>query len=101
MRPEEFYLRDILFACTQANLYVSEISKEDFENSKLFQSAVLFNLMIIGEAASRISHRLKSRHTQVDWQSLKGFRNIITHEYFFLKSRYRLGQRPTRFSTVD
>lgn len=84
MRPEEFYLRDIIFACRQANLYVSEITEEDFEKSKLYQSAVLFNLMIIGEAASRISHGLKSRQHQVDWQSLKGFRNVITHEYFSL-----------------
>lgn len=40
--------------------------------------------MIIGEAASQISPGIKSRHPNVDWQSLKGFRNIITHEYFSL-----------------
>lgn len=84
MRPEEFYLRDIIFACKQANLYVSEITKQHFEKSKLHQSAVLFNLMIIGEAASKISRGLKSRHGDVDWQSLKEFRNVITHEYFSL-----------------
>ena len=50
----------------------------------MIQHAVLFNLMIIGEAASRVSRALKSRHPKVDWQSLKEFRNIITHEYFSL-----------------
>ena len=84
MRPEEFYLRDIIFACKEANLYVRGISKTDFEVSKMVQSAVMFNLMIIGEAASKISGGLRARHAEVDWQSLKGFRNIITHEYFSL-----------------
>ncbi|MBP6002856.1 MAG: DUF86 domain-containing protein [Pyrinomonadaceae bacterium] len=84
MRPEKLYLRDIISACKQANLYVCDIERTDFEKSSLHQSAVLFNLMIIGEAASKITPELKGRHPEVDWQSLKGFRNIITHAYFSL-----------------
>ena len=84
MRPEEFYLRDIILACKSAIDFVGSISREFFNASDLYQSAVLFKLMIIGEAASQISPHLKSRHTHVDWQSLKGFRNIIAHEYFSL-----------------
>ncbi len=84
MRPEEFYLRDIIVACETANGYVSAVDKAYFEDNKMIQQAVIFNLMIIGEAAANISLGLKSRFPDVDWQSLKGFRNIITHEYFSL-----------------
>lgn len=84
MRPEEFYLRDIILACKSANGFVADISREFFYESDLYQSAVLFKLMIVGEAASNISSNIRNRYTDVDWQSLKGFRNIITHEYFSL-----------------
>ena len=84
MRPEEFYLRDIILACEAANRFVSDITQEFFESSDLYRSAVLFKLMIVGEASSRISKPLKSRYPDVDWQSISGFRNIIAHEYFSL-----------------
>jgi|CXWL01.1.fsa_nt_gi uncharacterized protein with HEPN domain len=84
MRPEEFYLRDILLACKSSTSFVSEISRDFFDSSDLHQSAVLFKLMVIGEAASHISHRIRQQYSEIDWQSLKGFRNIIAHEYFAL-----------------
>ena len=84
MRPEEFYLRDIILACEAANRFVSDVTREFFESSELYQAAVLFKPMIVGEASSKISKALKSRYPDVDWQSISGFRNIIAHEYFSL-----------------
>lgn len=84
MRPEEFYLRDIIVACATAKSYVRNLDEPEFEENLMVQQAVLFNLMIVGEAVANISRKLKSRYPNVDWQSIKGFRNIITHEYFSL-----------------
>lgn len=84
MRPEEFRLRDIILACRSANDFVSELTHEQFDVSDLHQSAILYKLMVIGEASTHISERTKSRYSGVDWQSIKGFRNMIAHEYFSL-----------------
>lgn len=84
MRPEEFFLRDILFACERANRFVKDISWEFFETSDLYQSAVQYQLMVIGEAVTKVSRRTKSRHADIDWQSIAGFRHILVHEYFAL-----------------
>lgn len=84
MRPEELYLSDIVSACRRANRFAGETTRQDFEASKMHQSAVLYNLMIIGEAVSRISDGLKVKYPEIDWQSLSGFRNIIVHTYFSL-----------------
>lgn len=84
MRPEEFYLRDIVYACRSANSFVIDISRDVFDESDLYQSAVLLKLMVVGEAASHVSNNVRNRYPEVDWQSLKGFRNIIAHEYFSL-----------------
>jgi len=84
MRAEEFYLRDIIIACKTANKFAGDINWETFVRSRLYQSAIQFNLMIIGEASSKISRGLRSRHPEVDWQTIKDFRNILAHEYFSL-----------------
>src|SRR6266478_2778582 len=84
MRPEEFYLRDIVIACRNANRFAAEIDREEFEKSDLHQAAIQYNLLIIGEAASKISRDLKSRYPNVDWNSLKDFRNVLAHDYFAL-----------------
>ena len=84
MRPDEFFLRDIVIACRNANRFAGELDREEFERSDLYQSAIQYNLLIIGEAASKISRRLKSRHKNVDWRSLKDFRNVLAHDYFAL-----------------
>ena len=84
MRPEEFFLRDIVIACRNANRFAGELNREEFEKSDLYQSAIQYNLLIIGEAAFRISRDLRSRHKNLDWRSLKDFRNVLAHDYFAL-----------------
>ena len=84
MRSEEFFLRDVVIACKNANRFAAEIDREEFETSDLYQAAIQYNLLIIGEAVSHISRGLKSRHRQVDWRSLKDFRNVLAHDYFAL-----------------
>ena len=84
MRPEEFFLRDILIACERANRFVRDITWDFFETSDLYQSAVTYQLMVIGEAVTTIDRGTKSRHGQIDWQSISSFRHIIVHEYFAL-----------------
>ena len=84
MRPEEFYLRDILYACKNAKNFAREIDRSIFETSLLYQAAIQFCLMIIGEAAGSVSRGLKSRHPKVEWRSLTEFRNVLAHDYFAL-----------------
>jgi len=43
--------------------------------------AVIRNLEIIGEAATKLSNELKEKYSQVPWASMVGMRNKIIHEY--------------------
>ncbi len=43
--------------------------------------ATLMNFVVIGEMVDRISPELKSRHTDLDWQRIKDFRNMVAHDY--------------------
>ena len=57
-------------------------SFDAFVDSDLLQSAVLFQLVIIGEAVANLSVELKNKYPDVDWIEIKGFRNYVIHEYF-------------------
>ncbi|MGI9034611.1 MAG: HepT-like ribonuclease domain-containing protein [Pyrinomonadaceae bacterium] len=82
MRREELYLRDIIEATSAIERFLENISKSDFLESELLQSAVLQKLLIIGEASSKISGELKSRYSKTPWKQITGFRNIAIHAYF-------------------
>jgi uncharacterized protein with HEPN domain len=43
--------------------------------------ATIYNIMIIGEAAAKLSDKTKSAHPEIPWQQIIGMRNRLIHEY--------------------
>ena len=82
MRREELYLRDIVDAADAVQRFVEEVEEQDFIVDEMRQSAVLQKLMIIGEAASRLSDPFRKQYPEVPWSDIVSFRNIVVHEYF-------------------
>ena len=56
-------------------------SYEIFLSDLKTQDAILFNLIIIGEATNQLSDLLKDRYPGIPWSSMIGTRNIIVHGY--------------------
>jgi uncharacterized protein with HEPN domain len=46
---------------------------------------VLQKLIVIGEAAARLSQEFRAQHPQIEWQDIIAFRNILVHAYFSIK----------------
>lgn len=42
---------------------------------------ILFNLMVLGEAANNISREFAAKNPEVDWRGLAGVRHKIVHDY--------------------
>lgn len=83
--PAAEYLGHILEAARLACSYVKALSKEDFLADTRTQQAVIFNIVIIGEAAARLTRDhpgFVGLHQEVPWKSMKGMRNRIAHGYF-------------------
>lgn len=61
------------------------MSKEDFLEDKRTQQSVILNLIIIGEAATKLLQNYAEyaeQHADVPWRNMKGMRNRIAHGYF-------------------
>lgn len=75
----------MLDAAQQACDYVEGMALDEFLQDKRTQQAVIFNLMILGEAATRLLKEhgdFLAEHPAVPWSSMKGMRNRLAHGYF-------------------
>jgi len=85
MRTDDLYLVDILDALEAINSFLHGISFDVFLHNKEKQSAILWNLMIIGEASSRLSIKTRNQMPEQPWSGIRKFRNLLVHGYFVLK----------------
>ena len=52
-----------------------------YSDTKTFD-AVLMNFVVIGESVAKLSQKTKEANEHVSWVKIKGFRNIVAHNYF-------------------
>ena len=81
------YLSHMRQAAEDACSFVESLSKDDFLADKRTQQAVIMNLIIIGEAATKEMDgfaEFSEAHPEGPWRSMRGMRNRIAHGYFEL-----------------
>jgi uncharacterized protein with HEPN domain len=81
------YLNHIEEAAALASSYVRDITKETFLNDRKTQQAVIYNILIIGEAATQIINEhpeFIAAHPEIPWREMRGIRNRMAHGYFEL-----------------
>lgn len=50
------------------------------------EDAIERNLQIIGEAANHLPAEVADAHPEIAWPQIRGFRNILVHQYFGIDS---------------
>lgn len=45
------------------------------------QAAILYFLIVIGEATKRLSQEFRILHSEIDWKGMAGMRDILAHQY--------------------
>jgi len=81
MRDDRERLRDILEAISQVEKYAIQ-GKDRFTEDELIQTWMIHYLMIIGEAASKMTEETRQLYPDIPWVGTIDVRNIIAHEYF-------------------
>ena len=57
-------------------------SADEFNDAQRDFDATMMNFVVIGEMVEKISDELKEKHSKIEWVKIKGFRNIVAHDYF-------------------
>lgn len=76
-RREVLRLRDIQAAIATIR---DHIATGTFDRKT--SDAVLYYLVVIGEAAAQISDETRAQAPEIPWTRIVGLRNLIAHEYF-------------------
>lgn len=83
LTKDQHCLESILEAIDRIIEYTSGInSADDFNNDYRNFDATMMNFVVIGEMVDKISDEFKKKHPEVEWIKIKGFRNIVAHDYF-------------------
>jgi uncharacterized protein with HEPN domain len=61
--------------------YCAGLDRAQFEANQLMQDAVLRNLELIGEAATRIPDDVRLAHAEIPWRQIIAMRNQLIHAY--------------------
>jgi uncharacterized protein with HEPN domain len=80
MKDDLLYLNHIRECIRRIEEYAAE-GEETFRDSRKLQDAILRNLQTLAESTKRLSADLKKTNPYVDWQAIKGLRNILVHDY--------------------
>ena len=86
MKDTPKLLQDMLDAIEAIENY-SLATYSQFLADEKTQDAIMFNLIVLGEAANKIPQTYQEGHPEIPWSSIIGTRNVIVHGYDQVKLR--------------
>jgi uncharacterized protein with HEPN domain len=76
-------LLSILEAIGKIENYTNEFDNaDDFYHDEKSFDATMMQFVIIGEMISKLDEDFKEKYSNIPWQKVKDFRNIVAHNYF-------------------
>lgn len=81
MQRDLQFLLDMLQSAELIISYIDQCSEDKFMNNIQLQDSVIRRLLVIAEAARRISDSTRQSLEEISWQEINGMRNRLVHEY--------------------
>jgi uncharacterized protein with HEPN domain len=84
MQPSErdlALLWDMREAVREISEFMQDAEFVHFSSNKMLRYAVERQLIVLGEAAKKVSEEFRQAHPEIAWRGLVGQRNVLAHEY--------------------
>ena len=81
MPQDDAAIIDVVRAARLAVSFKQGLSKDEFLQDLKTQSAVLHQLMVMGEAVKRLSPSYRDQHPEIPWKLMAGMRDVLIHGY--------------------
>ncbi len=81
MQRDLQFLLDMLQSAELILTYTAQCSKDEFIANVQLQDSVIRRLLVIAEAAKRVSDTTRQALPNVSWQEINGMRNRLVHDY--------------------
>lgn len=74
-------LEDMLAAGRKVRQYAQGCTRESLPDVSMRLDALLYEIVVLGEAARRLSPEIRADHPEIPWREIIGMRSVITHGY--------------------
>ena len=81
-REWQMFVEDMIEFCEKAISYTDGIEMDAFLKDEIRYEATLWNIRLIGEAATRVPAETQHATPSIEWAEIIGMRNQLTHGYF-------------------
>jgi uncharacterized protein with HEPN domain len=61
--------------------YAQGTTRESLPILQMRLDALLYEIVVMGEAARRLSPEIRAAHPEIPWRAIIGMRSVITHGY--------------------
>ena len=91
LRTDEERLTDILdridrIKFAEIALEKAEVDRDTWEEAQIVFDAILYNLLVIGEAVKGLTVEITNRNSSIPWKEIAKMRDILAHKYFQIDS---------------
>ncbi|MCR5456450.1 MAG: DUF86 domain-containing protein [Clostridiales bacterium] len=80
-RYYEFYVIKTIDEIDTILDYSKDLKIEDLKEKPIVLDGIVFRMIQMSEHMSNITQSFKAMHPNIDWISIKGFRNRLIHNY--------------------
>lgn len=81
MSRDNASLLDIVNAAKRVLKFTEGFDKSTLAANEEKQSAILYQVIVIGEATKRLSLEFRTQHPEIPWKDIAGMRDILAHQY--------------------
>ena len=81
MNPDLDALKVIRDAATALVAHIRGYDEPTFEADRKTRSAVLYEIVVIGEGVKRLSPEFRAKHANIPWKQISGMRDRVVHSF--------------------
>ena len=78
---DKIIIKNINKFCKEIMTFIENFEFDEFDQDLKTNKACILNLEQIGENAKKLSIDFKQKHSNIPWQAMSDFRNIVAHNY--------------------
>lgn len=80
-RADAEIVLDIVAAARLIAKFIRGIDRNAFRSDELRRSAVIHQLLVLGEASKHLSVQFRTDHPEIPWSEMAGMRDRLIHAY--------------------
>lgn len=80
-KNDNYYIEKILTDLKFISKYMSDVSKDEFEQNEILLDSMLFRLIQVSENTRKLSDEYKFNRADIPWRDIAGLRNRVVHDY--------------------